>query len=504
MKGSIPQRILSRIALLSLIASSHAQNISQLISKSTTCDAQCQQLVQLGITFEHSSHANQPLDDFYSIPASFNSSVKPGTLLRLEAHTNLTNYTVPGGLSMSRIIYASQNLNGTVVPASAFVLWPYTPFDYSNGGKWHSNQGQNLQSSSKFPMVAWAHGTAGYFKDCAPSNYRSLQYNFMTSYSLALEGFAVVATDYAGLGVTTRPNGEQSHEYLAGPAGANDVAYAVDAARNAFPDQFDKDGPFVAMGHSQGGGVAWAFAERQVASPQPGYRGTVTISPAIGFVDLLSDALQAAATAPQSLPLWAQTILGIQPALIAAITTVFPSYNASGMSDIAYDRWYNVLKPLQGCLTTNSLAFASVTDFAKPGWTNNSIVQKWNDAAAVSGKKFKGPLLVLVGDSDVIPVDRLEGAVDATCKVSGDQSLEMSTYQSMEHFPVIQASRMQWMSWIKEKITDSHGVYTQDDQSTCGRKSSEKGFNTNYTVHGTPPNWIVEWTPPELAWELTL
>lgn len=34
----------------------------------------------------------------------------------------------------------------------------------------------------------------------------------MTSYSIALEGFAVVATDYAEPGVTTRPKGEQSHE----------------------------------------------------------------------------------------------------------------------------------------------------------------------------------------------------------------------------------------------------------------------------------------------------
>ena len=63
-----------------------------------------------------------------------------------------------------------------------------------------------------------------------------------------MEGFAVVATDYAGLGVTTLPNGEQSHAWLAGPAGANDVAYAIEAARNAFSvgcRRFIRDhGPF--------------------------------------------------------------------------------------------------------------------------------------------------------------------------------------------------------------------------------------------------------------------
>jgi len=294
--------------------------------------------------------------------------MKPGTLLRVETHTDLTKYTVPSGLTMSRIMYTSQNLNGTVVPASAYVLWPYAPFQYTDEDELHGRRQQKQQAPSKFPLVAWSHGTSGFFVNCAPSNYRSLQYQFMTSYSLALEGFAIVATDYAGLGVTTSPDGEQTHEWLAGPSGANDVAYAIEAARSAFPAQLDKDGPFVAMGHSQGGNVAWSFAERQVKSPVPGYRGTISMSPPTMILELVDNALKiAASTSPTTWPLWVGVVLGLQPTIIASITTVYPSYNFSGMTPTSYDRWNNVLKPLQGCLPTGSLAFDGVDQLAKPG-----------------------------------------------------------------------------------------------------------------------------------------
>jgi pimeloyl-ACP methyl ester carboxylesterase len=496
------------IALLLRLPYTFAQSSSPPLNQSTTCNEQCQQLVQLGIAFEASSHAHTPLDEFYSIPDTFNPSMKPGTLLRVEIHTSLTNYTVPSGLTMSRIMYTSQNLNGTVVPASAYVLWPYTPFQYTDGDKWHGRGHQKQQAPSKFPLVAWSHGTSGFFVNCAPSNYRSLQYHFMTSYSLALEGFAVVATDYAGLGVTTRPDGEQSHEWLAGPSGANDVAYAIKAARRAFPDQLDKDGPFIAMGHSQGGNVAWSFAERQVKSPVPGYRGTISISPPTRILGLVDNALTiGASTSPSSWPLWVPVVLGLQPTIIASITAVYPSYNFSGMTPISYDRWNNVLKPLQGCLPTDSLAFADVNlnQLAKPGWTNDSIAQQWQEKAAVSGKNFKGPLLVIAGENDVVPVDFLEQSVGASCSASGNQSLEMFTYQAMEHFPAIQASRTKWMSWIKDRIGGGDGDWARRGTGVCGKNSFVEGFNTNYTLQSVTPNWLVDWVAsPQEGWKLSL
>ncbi|KAF2097667.1 putative secretory lipase [Rhizodiscina lignyota] len=479
----------------------YAQNASASSIQSTTCGEQCQELARLGSSWEQTQHAHSPLDSFYSVPRTFSSSAEPGELLRVELHTNLTNYTVPSGLTMSRIMYTSRDLNGTTVPVSAYILWPYTPFVPSEDGKpRRSSKGGH----SRFPLVAWAHGTAGLFPACAPSNYRSLQYHFMVPYNVALEGFAVIAPDYAGLGVGHLPNGDSiRHEYLAGPAAANDLAYAIEAARKAFPEQLTNDGPFVAMGHSQGGHVAWAFAERQAVLPVAGYRGTISISPLTRVIDQVQAARQIASSAPaSSLPIWIPVTLSIQPKLVAAVTAVYPSYNYSGMTPVSYDRWNNVLAPVQGCLPTDGLVFSDVPieGLVKPGWTEDRTVQDWADRVAVSGKKFRGPLLVIVGDQDVVPLEGIEQAVDASCRVDSKEDLEQVTYAGMEHFPVIQASRMRWMDWIKERtIEQSWG-----GDGICGKKSFVEGYNTNYTLHPITPNWLVEAVNAEDAWQLAL
>ncbi|KAL2822630.1 hypothetical protein BJX63DRAFT_427190 [Aspergillus granulosus] len=165
-------------------------------------------------------------------------------------------------------MYTSESLNGTIVPVSAFVLWPYAPFEY------HNTQHHSSNSGPKFLLVAWAHSTFGVFPACAPSNYRSLQYNFMTILRPRPRRLCRGRHRLRRPRVTTLPNEEQSHAWFGSPAGANDVAYAIDASHKAFPQNLEADGPFVAMGHSQGGGVAWSFAERQGVHPQKGYRGT--------------------------------------------------------------------------------------------------------------------------------------------------------------------------------------------------------------------------------------
>ena len=190
----MPSSLLGSIVLLPALP--YTLDQSSFLNQSTTCGVNYTLLAQAGSAFELSSHAHTPLDQFYNVQDNFSLSSKPGKLLRVEVYTNLTNYTVPSGLTMSHIMYTSKNLNGTIVPVNAFVLWPFAPFPYSVGLNGHKDD------SSKFPMIAWSHGTSGQFVNCAPSNYRSLQYHFMTSYTLPLNGFAVIRTDYAGLGTS--------------------------------------------------------------------------------------------------------------------------------------------------------------------------------------------------------------------------------------------------------------------------------------------------------------
>lgn len=164
-----PLSLFTSLLFLVCIGLSQAINLNA----STTCDAKCQANAILGSSWEADQHASVDLE-FYTIPSNFSEDLAPGSLLRVEEATDLSNFTVPSGLSMSRIIYTTADLNGTLLPASAYIIWPYAPL---TGGVCNSNK----TGSTGFPMVAWAHGTSGVLKNCAPSNYRNLQYHFSTS-----------------------------------------------------------------------------------------------------------------------------------------------------------------------------------------------------------------------------------------------------------------------------------------------------------------------------------
>ncbi|KAH8890373.1 putative secretory lipase [Thozetella sp. PMI_491] len=454
---------------------------------STTCGLDCQKVAALGSSWEADQHASADFS-FYAVPSNFSASLPAGTLLKVEPATNLSNFSVPGSLSMSRIIYTTTDLNGTILPASAYILWPYAPLASAT----HTKQ--------PFPMVAWAHGTSGLLKGCAPSNYRNLQYHFMAPFLLALQGMVVVAPDYAGLGIDYTPSGKPiGHPWLAGPAQANDLANAILASRRAFPSQLAADGSFVALGHSQGGAAVWSFAERQASRPIPGYQGAAAIAPPTRIFDQVQQGML------NSSEVWASVILTGQPKLAAAVTALFPAYNYSGMTPLAYDRWNNVLKPVQGCLPTDSLVFSdvSIDQLAEPDWLEDPRVQTYANMTQTGRKKFKGPLLVIAGEADiVVPPFTIESAVDDTCdmlkKQKWHESLEMVSYSAMNHFSVIQASEMQWLQWVKDRLS---GVRVSGVGCT---KKSVHGFRTDFSPMGAAPNFLEGWASPQEAWKYSL
>lgn len=98
-----------------------------------------------------------------------------------------------------------------------------------------------------------------------------------------------------------------THQWRANPAGANDVFYAVEAAQKAW-SELSKE--FVVMGHSQGGGVAWASAVRQAQIPVEGYLGSITGSPTTDLNSILVEPLSEAGSIVVPL---CQTIASIFP-----------------------------------------------------------------------------------------------------------------------------------------------------------------------------------------------
>jgi acetyl esterase/lipase len=106
-----------------------------------------------------------------------------------------------------------------------------------------------------WPILTWAHGTTGIGDECAPSRSPTDPYTAYVYPDLAKwlkAGYAVVRTDYQGLGT------QGVHGYLVGKDEGRSVLDIVRAARKVVGHLSNK---VIIGGHSQGGHAAlWAAA----------------------------------------------------------------------------------------------------------------------------------------------------------------------------------------------------------------------------------------------------
>lgn len=188
------------------------------------------------------------------VPAFYTSITtappQPGLLLAqepLEAEKSL-----PSAGSAVRILYSSLDGIGGRAPVTVSGAL-FLPRGEAPAGGW--------------PLVAWAHGTVGVADVCAPSfNPRSARDRTYLSHWLD-QGYAVVASDYQGLGV---PGG---HPYLATRPQAWSV---LDSIRAVQGGAFPVARPVVIVGQSQGGQSAIAAAGLAgTYAPELDLRGTV-------------------------------------------------------------------------------------------------------------------------------------------------------------------------------------------------------------------------------------
>ena len=420
--------------------------------------------VAVAIQFERSNYANGisvTQDPFYNVPASFDQKnpPPPGTILKMEEFTNTSLYTIPPSLTMSRFLYTTETLNGTSIPASAYILWPYQPRSFAGLKSCSGN------SSTVFPVIGFAHGTSGQTPECAPSHIRSLWDEFHEPFPLALAGYAVIAPDYAGLGVSGVPS-----PYFVLPTQANDLFHAVTAAQGAFPDMLSEE--FVVFGQSQGGGVAWSAAQRQEEKPVRGYLGTVAASP---FTDIL-----------RNIAVDAQSQNNVRVSGIAqGLDSVLPSFKLSDwLTDEGIAR-HNLLFEVGGCGTANGFLLSTDTPILKDGWNTTSAAQWYANVSDNGGKPFAGPMLVLQGDQDANANYNVTAtAVNQTCAMFPDNSLHYIQYTGISHVPVLYASQHIWFDWVADRfsgVTAPKGCVKENKKPTRG------------VSNGAGQKWFVEY-----------
>ncbi|TCK19763.1 pimeloyl-ACP methyl ester carboxylesterase [Ancylobacter aquaticus] len=183
-----------------------------------------------------------------------------GELVSAEAITHLDPVLASVAGRADRMTYRSRSLNGSPVVVSGVFLTP---------------KGQ--PPKHRWPIVSWGHGSSGISDNCAPSTITNKGgkidlYGYGSFIAELLKaGYAVVATDYEGLGTPG------IHPYIIADSEGRSMIDAVRAAIHAEP-ALSKS--WFAVGHSQGGQAAIAAGElAETWGKGLDFRGTVGLAP---------------------------------------------------------------------------------------------------------------------------------------------------------------------------------------------------------------------------------
>jgi len=349
-----------------------------------------------------------PLTPLYATPADLAAS-KPGALLRQEP---APLYALPAGVRAVRILYHSLDPTGRDVATSAVVLIP--PGAPPKGG---------------WPVIAWAHGTSGVARQCAPSLMKDVYYGEEGLFPMVRAGYAVVATDYHGLGT------EGPHQYVNKIAQAYDVIYSVPAARAAVGTLGER---WVVDGHSQGGTAAWGVAEMESTRHDSGYLGAVAVAPA----SRLNEVLTAPAVAEGfyldfiAWGIWART----------------PSFRPADMlGGPALARYAHLTT--KGCFYYAAATFLGDTTAPAltPGWERTDGARQFFADSALGFAPIGGPLLVVAGDADqTVPIAAVRATVAAAC--ARGTSLGFRVYPGQDHDPTMYKSTPDQLAWIADRF----------------------------------------------------
>ena len=345
--------------------------------------------------------ATLPLTNFYYAPHPLRPG-KPGELIRSEP---IDQYNLPYELSALRILYRSRTANGEDVAVSAVVLIP--------DGK---------PPAGGWPVIAWAHEFRGAARQCAPSLMKNLGAGPILAMYANL-GYAVVATDYAGLGA------DSGKSVLDMQSNALDVIYSVAAARSAVKEIGPK---WIALGPFEGGMAALAVAESEVRDPS--YLGSIATS---GVADA-QEAYQHFAQGSSNRMLLV---------LASTVKALYPEFQLSDMlKDAALPAYQRVA---QTCGGETEPEFTN--GMLKPGWESNRFVREFFSRNTPGQKPAHGPLLVISGEADpAIPAEMSGRTVARMCK-QGNRILFLK-YPDLDASGVMGASVADQISWIKARF----------------------------------------------------
>lgn len=316
-----------------------------------------------------------------------------------------------------RVLYKQVGIRGKLVAVSGLVSIP--------NGK---------APKEGWPMISWAHGTTGIADQCAPSRLpRDFYYNPLLD-SWIKAGYAVVRTDYEGLG------GPGPHPYLIGRSEGYGVLDIVRAARQLEPALSRR---VIITGHSQGGHAAlWAASLAHGYTPELKLRGVAAFAPAS---HIASEASLLNAVMTTGLTPLAATIL-------RGIDIEYPSLNIASLLTPTAARLY------PQTLTTCLSSLASTKSFG--GLPLNQLVRRSANTAPLIADlakndpgmlKIGAPVLLVQGLADQNVFPAFTQAISKSLSAVGD-AVTLGTYPGATHGSVLPAAQADVAAFLQRRF----------------------------------------------------
>lgn len=346
----------------------------------------------------------------------------------------------PKGAKAWKVLYRSTLHNGKAVAVSGLVVAPARK--PPRGGR---------------RVVAWAHGTLGGARNCAPSipgnparNLASY-YTYTSPYFLDVgvpaltrflrAGYVVTATDYQGLGTPG------VHQYVVGATEAHNVLDSVKAAKQI--DAAGAGNEVVVLGWSQGGGAAIFAGQAAAASyGKPlRVRGIAALAPAADIGPEFALQTPPGPTSPSS-P-FHDAVLGLN--VFRGFAAAYPELDTDS---VVAPPGRQALRALDVECTIHvadvlqELGTDPATMFTRP------IPAEWQrrlDENTAGNESTVAPLLVMQGTADtVVNPNGSTQYVQRACNFG--QPVDYSVYQGANHQTIPFVAQNKYVRWIADRF----------------------------------------------------
>jgi hypothetical protein len=324
------------------------------------------------------------------------------------------------------VLYRSVGVDGKPVAVSGTVSVP--PGRPPKGG---------------WPVVTWGHGTTGIADACAPSRDSAASpHHLLISYAYPLlnswlqRGYAVVRTDYEGLGTPG------DHPYLVGDSEGRSVLDVVRAARRLDP-RLGRN--VVISGHSQGGQAA-LFAARLAPTwtPELKLRGTLAFAPA----SHLSEQVPLTRSLKDPSPLTAlaaMTARGLDVARPALGVPALLSDRAAALSPQVVDRC------LPELAAGDSFGGLAPAELFREDADMGAVTAALDAADDPENLKIRTPVRIEQGTADTTVFPIFTDQLVHSLKGRGTP-LVYRTYKGVDHGGVVTAAAKDAAAWLKSRL----------------------------------------------------